>query len=173
MTPDVAVVGGGIVGCALAAFLAEGGAQVVLYEREAIAAGASGRNSGVVQDPLDPALTGLYEESLEHYRDARPRLRAAGGAGRPAAARRPTLEPSREFPEATDLEGAPRAARAGARRRAPGATGSRPAARSRRPPPRTRWRPAPARPARLGSATVRDSATGRRDRDGELRPPAR
>ena len=68
MTPDVIVVGGGIVGCALAAFLAEGGAQVVLYEREAIAAGASGRNSGVVQDTLDPELAGLYEESLEHYR---------------------------------------------------------------------------------------------------------
>ena len=68
MTPDVVVVGGGIVGCALAAFLAEGGAQVVLYEREAIAAGASGRNSGVVQDTLDPALNDLYEESLEHYR---------------------------------------------------------------------------------------------------------
>ena len=65
---DFAVVGGGIVGCALAAFLAEGGAEVTLYEREAIAAGASGRNSGVVQDPLDPALTGLYEESLGHYR---------------------------------------------------------------------------------------------------------
>ena len=65
---DVAVIGGGIVGCALAAFLAEGGARVRLYEREAIAAGASGRNSGVVQDPLDSALTGLYTESLEHFR---------------------------------------------------------------------------------------------------------
>lgn len=68
MSADFAVVGGGIVGCALAAFLAEGGAVVVVHEREAIAAGASGRNSGVVQDPLDPALSGLYEESLEHYR---------------------------------------------------------------------------------------------------------
>jgi glycine/D-amino acid oxidase-like deaminating enzyme len=67
VTPDVAVIGGGIVGCALAAFLAEGGARVRLYEREAVAAGASGRNSGVLQHPLDAALTGLYEESLAHY----------------------------------------------------------------------------------------------------------
>ena len=66
--PDFAVIGGGIVGCSLAAFLAEAGASVVLYEREAIAAGASGRNSGVVQHPLDAALVDLYEESLEHYR---------------------------------------------------------------------------------------------------------
>jgi glycine/D-amino acid oxidase-like deaminating enzyme len=68
VTPDVAVIGGGIVGCALAAFLAEGGARVRLYEREAVAAGASGRNSGVLQHPLDAALSGLYEESLAHYR---------------------------------------------------------------------------------------------------------
>jgi glycine/D-amino acid oxidase-like deaminating enzyme len=66
--PDFAVIGGGIVGCSLAAFLAEAGASVVLYEREAIAAGASGRNSGVVQHPLDAQLVDLYEESLEHYR---------------------------------------------------------------------------------------------------------
>jgi glycine/D-amino acid oxidase-like deaminating enzyme len=68
VTPDVVVIGGGIVGCALAAFLAEGGARVRLYEREAVAAGASGRNSGVLQHPLDAALSGLYEESLAHYR---------------------------------------------------------------------------------------------------------
>jgi D-hydroxyproline dehydrogenase subunit beta len=65
--PDVAVIGGGIAGCATAAFLAEGGAAVTLYEREAIAAGASGRNSGIVQHPMDEALTGLYEASLELY----------------------------------------------------------------------------------------------------------
>ena len=66
--PDVAVVGGGIVGCALAALLAEAGAAVRLYEREAIAAAASGRNSGVLQHPLDERLVTLHEASLELYR---------------------------------------------------------------------------------------------------------
>jgi glycine/D-amino acid oxidase-like deaminating enzyme len=65
---DVAVIGGGIVGTAAAAFLAEGGARVTLYEREALAAGASGRNSGVVQHPFDPALVPLYLETVELYR---------------------------------------------------------------------------------------------------------
>lgn len=66
--PDVAVIGGGIVGCALAAFLAEAGASVRLYERERIAAGASGRNAGLLAHPLDEALVDLYEESVGHYR---------------------------------------------------------------------------------------------------------
>ena len=66
--PDVAVVGGGIVGTAAAAFLAERGARVVLYERDEIAAGASGRNSGVIQHPFDPALSELHLETLGHYR---------------------------------------------------------------------------------------------------------
>jgi len=65
--PDVAVIGGGIAGCAAAALLAEAGASVTLYEREAIAAGASGRNSGVLQHPMDPATVPLYEASLELY----------------------------------------------------------------------------------------------------------
>jgi len=65
--PDVAVIGGGIAGCATAAFLAEGGASVTLYEREAIGAGASGRNSGILQHPMDPALVDLYEASLDLY----------------------------------------------------------------------------------------------------------
>ena len=65
--PDVVVIGGGIAGCAVAAFLAEGGARVRLYEREAIAAGASGRNSGILQHPMDPVLEPLYEASLREY----------------------------------------------------------------------------------------------------------
>jgi D-hydroxyproline dehydrogenase subunit beta len=64
---DVAVIGGGIAGCATAAFLAEAGAAVTVYEREAIAAGASGRNSGILQHPMDEALVALYEESLALY----------------------------------------------------------------------------------------------------------
>ena len=66
--PDVAIVGGGVVGTALAAFLAEGGLRVRLYERAAIASGASGRNSGIVQHPYDPVLAALYQASLTEYR---------------------------------------------------------------------------------------------------------
>ena len=67
MTGDVAVIGAGVAGCATAAFLAEAGAAVTVYEREALAAGASGRNSGILQHPMDAALAGLYERSLELY----------------------------------------------------------------------------------------------------------
>ncbi len=64
---DVAVIGGGIAGCSVAALLAEAGATVTLYEREEIAAGASGRNSGVIQHPMDPVLVPLHEASLALY----------------------------------------------------------------------------------------------------------
>ena len=67
--PDVVVVGGGIVGTSAAAYLAEAGRRVLLVEQTAIAAGASGRNSGVVQHPFDPVLVGLHLETLDLYRD--------------------------------------------------------------------------------------------------------
>jgi glycine/D-amino acid oxidase-like deaminating enzyme len=66
---EVAVVGGGIVGVAAAAFLAEAGAKVTLAEQAEIGAGASGKNSGAVQHPFDPALTGLHEETVAIYRE--------------------------------------------------------------------------------------------------------
>ncbi|MBA2721189.1 MAG: FAD-binding oxidoreductase [Chloroflexi bacterium] len=67
MAVDVAVIGAGIAGTAVAAFLADGGMRVRLYERSAIAAAASGRNSGIVQHPFDPLLVGLYRATLDAY----------------------------------------------------------------------------------------------------------
>ena len=46
VTPDVAVVGGGVTGCSCALALAEAGLKVRLYEAREIAGGASGRNGG-------------------------------------------------------------------------------------------------------------------------------
>ena len=66
---DVVVIGGGIVGTAAAAFLAEAGVRVTLIERDGLASGASGANSGVVQHPFDPILAELYRETLSYYRD--------------------------------------------------------------------------------------------------------
>lgn len=68
-SPDVVVIGGGIVGTAAAAFLVEAGARVTLVEQEGLASGASGANSGVIQHPFDPILAALYEETLALYRE--------------------------------------------------------------------------------------------------------
>ena len=68
LDPDVAIIGGGIVGCSAAAFLTEAGAQVELYERDEVGAAASGRNSGSVQHPFDPVLAELHMETLVQYR---------------------------------------------------------------------------------------------------------
>jgi D-hydroxyproline dehydrogenase subunit beta len=62
-------VGGGIVGCGAAAFLAEAGARVELFERGELAGAASGRNSGSIQHPFDPVLAELHFETLRHYRE--------------------------------------------------------------------------------------------------------
>ena len=64
---DVVVVGGGIIGCACAYELASHGAKVVLVERSELAAGASGRNHGLLLSPLDPALIPMAESSLAAY----------------------------------------------------------------------------------------------------------
>ena len=65
---DVAVIGAGIAGTSLAAALAQRGARVAVYEREGLAAGASGRNSGVLQHPFDAALVPLYADTMAAYR---------------------------------------------------------------------------------------------------------
>jgi glycine/D-amino acid oxidase-like deaminating enzyme len=65
---DVAIIGGGIIGAAAAAYMVEAGARVVLFERAAVGAGASGRNSGALQHPYDPVLAELHRRSLALYR---------------------------------------------------------------------------------------------------------
>jgi glycine/D-amino acid oxidase-like deaminating enzyme len=65
---DVVILGGGIIGCAAAAIMADRGASVVLVESTAIGAGASGRNLGAIQHPFDAVLAPLYRESLTRYR---------------------------------------------------------------------------------------------------------
>jgi glycine/D-amino acid oxidase-like deaminating enzyme len=54
---DVVIVGGGIVGCAAAYYLAKRGVQTVLFEKDEIGRAQSGRNWGFVRqqgrDPLE------------------------------------------------------------------------------------------------------------------------
>ena len=66
---DVAIIGGGIVGCAAAAFLADAGVKVEVYERDEVGSAASGRNSGSIQHPFDPVMAELHAETLRHLRD--------------------------------------------------------------------------------------------------------
>lgn len=69
MAADVVVVGGGVIGCACAYALALRGARVVLVERSELAAGASGRNHGLLLKLPDPALSGLGDHSAAIYEE--------------------------------------------------------------------------------------------------------
>lgn len=56
--PDVIVVGGGVVGCSISYRLARAGRKVLLLEKRGLAAGASGRNGGMIG-----AGSSMYSES--------------------------------------------------------------------------------------------------------------
>lgn len=67
---DVAVIGGGLVGCASAYYLSQSGARVILIERDQINQGASGRNAGSLHFQLEHRLIKLKDElakELEYY----------------------------------------------------------------------------------------------------------
>lgn len=64
---DAVVVGGGVVGTACALALARDGAAVTLLERADLAAGASGRNHGLVLSPTDPVLVPMATATLDAY----------------------------------------------------------------------------------------------------------
>jgi D-hydroxyproline dehydrogenase subunit beta len=66
---DVVIVGGGVIGCACARHLARRGARVTLVERDHLAAGASGRNHGLLLTPTDPALVPMSAPSLPTYEE--------------------------------------------------------------------------------------------------------
>lgn len=73
---DVIVIGGGVVGVATAWHCAEAGLGVRLYERDALAAHASGRNQGLVIGPHPPEMAAIAAQGLDLYLD----LHAASGA---------------------------------------------------------------------------------------------
>ena len=75
MASDVVVVGGGVVGCACALALADRGLGVVVLERAGLAAGASGRNRGLLLPHREPGSGVLYHEGVAGYR----RLAEEGG----------------------------------------------------------------------------------------------
>src|SRR5206468_9124277 len=66
---DVAVVGGGVTGCACARVLADAGLRVRLHEAREIASGASGRNGGFALRGGAPAYDAARAElGREHAR---------------------------------------------------------------------------------------------------------
>lgn len=69
MTYDVVVVGAGIVGCAAAAYLAQAGVRVAVFDAGSIGAGASGRNAGLVEHPFDRDQAALHDETVAILRD--------------------------------------------------------------------------------------------------------
>ncbi len=69
MTGDVAIIGAGIVGCSTAYFLAREGVRVTVHDPVGIAAGASGRNNGLVEHPYDAPSAPLFSESVTLLRE--------------------------------------------------------------------------------------------------------
>jgi len=69
MGDDVAIIGAGIIGCSTAYFLAREGVKVTVHDPSGIAAGASGRNNGLVEHTYDVASAPLFFESVELLRE--------------------------------------------------------------------------------------------------------
>ena len=80
---EVAIIGGGVMGCAIAWQLAKRGVSCALVERRSFGSGASGATAGVVGplwhlDPGNPALIGLGLRSLELFPEWAAELTEAG-----------------------------------------------------------------------------------------------
>ena len=66
------VIGGGIAGCSIAFELAARGHRVLLLERDAIAAAASGHNTGTLLSQGEPEVMQLLRESVRIYQELEP-----------------------------------------------------------------------------------------------------
>jgi glycine/D-amino acid oxidase-like deaminating enzyme len=66
---DVVIIGAGIIGCSTAYFLASAGVGVTVVDPVGIAAGASGRNNGIVEHPYDTVTTPLFDETVAIMRE--------------------------------------------------------------------------------------------------------
>lgn len=79
----IVIVGGGVIGCAAAYYLARAGAQPVVSERGGIAGEASGAAAGMLIPPVESAPPGPFRDlclaSLALYRDLVPTLEAESG----------------------------------------------------------------------------------------------
>ena len=66
---DVAVLGGGAIGFAIAGALADRDRAVTLYERDELGSGATGRAAGICYDAFaDPVDAAAARHAIEHYR---------------------------------------------------------------------------------------------------------
>ena len=69
-TADVIIIGGGVQGASLAFHLAQRGAQVMVLEKQFVAAGATGRSSGLVRMHYDTEVEArLAWESFQYFRN--------------------------------------------------------------------------------------------------------
>src|SRR5579859_4181310 len=63
---DVVVIGGGVIGCSIAYFLAAAGARVTLIERSRLGAGASGIAAGMLAPQVEaPFADPFFELALQ------------------------------------------------------------------------------------------------------------
>ena len=83
---DVVIVGGGVIGCAIAYYLALGGATVSLLERGQLASGASGVAAGMLAPQVEaPFADSFFEVALRGREEHQPLARPAW---QPACSRR-------------------------------------------------------------------------------------
>jgi gamma-glutamylputrescine oxidase len=105
---DVAIVGGGVTGCACARVLAEAGLRVRLYEARQIASGASGRNGGFAlrggAAPYDVSAESIgRERAAAYWRATEDALDRIGSLAGDAFARTGSLRLAGDEEEAEQL----------------------------------------------------------------------